>query len=94
MAHIFCQSMGNYCEVELAFQLDGFGHCWQSSGQCGQLSSAVEQLICNQQVVGSSPTAGSILNRLCGKEFEASGPKRTPKRTPILKIRKTCFNRP
>ena len=44
-------------------------------GSCGGLISAyatrenagiaqlVEQLICNQQVVGSNPTAGSLVNR-------------------------------
>ena len=42
-----------------AFHLDGLSKCWQSWDRSGQLSSVVEQLICNQQVVGSSPTAGS-----------------------------------
>ena len=34
-----------------------------------QFSSVVEQLICNQQVVGSSPTTGSTSNRECGKKL-------------------------
>ena len=48
-----------------AFHLDGLSKCWQSWDRSGQLSSVVEQLICNQQVVGSSPTAGSTFNRQC-----------------------------
>ena len=48
-----------------AFHLDGLSKCWQSWDRSGQLSSVVEQLICNQQVVGSSPTAGSIPSPDC-----------------------------
>ena len=36
----------------------------------GRLSSVVEQLICNQQVVGSNPTAGSSLRQ--GYGWQAS----------------------
>ncbi len=36
---------------------------WGNAG----IAQLVEQLICNQQVVGSNPTAGSLVNcRFCG----------------------------
>jgi hypothetical protein len=34
-----------------------------SYGRCRHSSAGSEQLICNQQVVGSNPTAGSLVNR-------------------------------
>jgi hypothetical protein len=39
------------------------GRCEAREGKAG-IAQLVEQLICNQQVVGSSPTAGSTLNSM------------------------------
>jgi hypothetical protein len=35
---------------------------WLSCGGRAGIAQLVEQLICNQQVIGSSPIAGSLLN--------------------------------
>ena len=42
--------------------------CAASVEESAGIAQLVEQLICNQQVVGSSPTAGSLSKRdLCKK---------------------------
>jgi hypothetical protein len=38
---------------------------WGNAG----IAQLVEQLICNQQVVGSNPTAGSLNFRFCDRRF-------------------------
>ena len=68
-SNIFCFTPCKFALLELYSPV---AEAW-----CASLAQLVEQLICNHQVAGSSPTAGSIPLRVavCAAEPIAAGHK-------------------
>ena len=61
------KGLGVVCRFSKEACGQGRGVCYSYGCGIAGIAQLVEQLICNQQVVGSSPTAGSLSQRDLGK---------------------------